>query len=188
LAACGRRCSRAPWLLCATRPTGSVWMCAHEQDKRLYGILPAVCIFCGHHRSDARSEQGLPTPRCQCEGQVTMQISLLSPHTRCAHREIGVTIRIKPTFMSQLARRPEAAGWLHCWHCFHSAYCFKCSCKAPYVRPAPFLCGVRCAVLSVEFSTATSVCVGRRFAHRQITVKQVWIWCASLGPTHQPRL
>lgn len=57
-------------------------MCAHEQDQRLYEFIRSKVS--GHHGSDARSEQGLPTPRCLNEEQVTMQISLLSPHTHAA--------------------------------------------------------------------------------------------------------
>ena len=50
------------------------------------------------------------------------------------------------TSMSQLARRPEAAGWLHCWHCLQSAYCFKSSCNSIRMPSSFFyaVCGVQC--------------------------------------------
>ena len=59
-------------------------MCAHEQDEGQDCMGVTRSKVSGHHGSDARSEQGLPTPRCLYKEQVTMQISLLPLHTHAA--------------------------------------------------------------------------------------------------------
>jgi hypothetical protein len=165
-------------------------MCAHEQDKKLYGVYPqyikflAITDLAPDLSRGSRPHAVYTKGKSQCRSLFslhththTLQVCTPRdhdyPHQTYFHVAVGAPSG-RCRLIALLALLPVRL----LFHIFM---------QGSIRTPRSFV--MRCAVLSVECSTtATSECVGCRFAHRQITVKQVWIWCASLGSTLQPRL
>jgi hypothetical protein len=151
-------------------------MCAHEQDKKLYGVYPqyikflAITDLAPDLSRGSRPHAVYTKGKSQCRSLFSLSTHTLQvctprdchdyPHRTYFHVAVG-TPSGSCRLIALLALLPVRL-------------LFQIFMQGSIRTPRSFF--MRCAVLSVECSTtATSECMG-------------CIWCASLGSTLQPRL